>query len=113
MNASPAGMPEGRRAVIAATIGLSPIWLVIVLAIVAPTFMAPMGDPMVSIAGIPAGLVILGGAFVMALAGAFVIWRSESALVRAATFAVLTCPALLFVVFGPATVLIVENLGAT
>jgi hypothetical protein len=114
MNAAPdPGRSAGRRAVIAATIGLSPIWVAIVLTLVAPAFMAPMGDAKVSIAGFPAGQVILGGAFVMAIAGAFVIWRGTSAVVRAAAFVLLTFPAILFVVFGPATVLILENLGAS
>jgi tight adherence protein B len=52
-----------------------PIGLIAVLAIIAPSFMAPMLDPAVSILGIPAGLILMAFGGLMMFFGFIFIRR--------------------------------------
>jgi tight adherence protein B len=54
-------------------VALLPIGLVALLTLIAPTFMAPMLDPEVNVAGIPTGMILLGfGGFMMFIGFMFI-----------------------------------------
>jgi tight adherence protein B len=50
-------------------VGLLPFGLAGFIFLAAPTFFDPMWDPKVSVAGLPAGIIILGAGFLMMMIG--------------------------------------------
>jgi len=87
---------------------LSPLVLWIALLIMAPGFTDPLYTNPPGILGLPAGLVLVGLALVLAVVGAVIVWRSRSSTVQALAIGLLTIPALLLIGLGP---LIVDALG--
>ena len=85
-----------------------PLWLGPIIYLLSPTFFAP--DP--ELLGIPRSLVMTVGAMSWALIGLGIIWDARSWLVDVLTLVVFTIPAMLFMIIGPAIILIVQNLGA-
>jgi hypothetical protein len=83
---------------------LSPVVLWVVLLLLAPGFTDPLYANPPGIAGLPAGLVLMGTAFVLAAVGAIVVWRSRSSTVQALAIGLLTIPALLLIGLGPSII---------
>jgi hypothetical protein len=107
------GADDGRTLALQAgiVVALVPVALLVVLLVVAPSFLEPMVDPDVAIAGIPAGLVILGLALALTVLGFVVIARwSRSALNILGNIVILVATAV--IVLGPAIVLVIKNLGS-
>lgn len=90
----------------------SPLVLWIVLLLMAPGFTDPLYGNPPGILGLPAGLVLVGLAVVLAVVGAVVVWRSRSSTLRALAIGLLTIPSLLLIGLGPAIVLALQNLSA-
>jgi hypothetical protein len=90
-------------------VGLSPLWLLVLAAIWSPAFLDPLWTNEVAIAGLPAGVAVLGAIGLLTVAGTLVIWRARSRAVLAAGMIVLTFPALWLVILGPSIVLVLEN----
>lgn len=92
------------------TVALLPVVLFIVLLVMAPAFVEPLFDPAVSIAGMPAGWIMLGvGAGLVGL-GALLIARARG-LGRVVVGDVVAMLALAIVIVGPAVILVIKNLG--
>ena len=89
-------------------VGAIPLWLGLLLHLMSPTFFGPRPE----LLGLPASLVMMVGAMSWALIGLGVIWDARSWLVDALSLVVFTIPAMLFMILGPAIILIVQNLGA-
>lgn len=104
---------KGRSSLVGLILGLSPVWLGVFLAFAAPTFIEPFGRQDVAIAGLPLGVVLSVVSLVLAVSGAIVIWKARSTTVVAAALVLLTFPALMLVLMGPAVILILENLGGS
>jgi hypothetical protein len=90
---------------------LSPVLLWVVLLLTAPGFTDPLYTNPPEILGLPAGLVLVGVAFVLAVVGAVIVWRSRSRTVHALAIGLLTIPALLLIGLGPSIVGVLENLS--
>ena len=89
-------------------IGAIPLWLGPLLYLISPTFFGPKPE----LLGLPTSLVMLVGAMSWALIGLGIIWDARAWVVDALALVVFTIPALLFMIIGPAILLIVQNLGA-
>lgn len=83
---------------------LSPVVLWAALVLIAPGFTDPLYANPPGILGLPAGLVLAGMAFALAVVGAVVVWRSRSSTVQALAIGLLTIPALLLIGLGPSIV---------
>ena len=85
-----------------------PLWLGPVIYLMSPTFFSPNPE----LLGIPQALVMTVGGMSWALIGLGIIWDARSWLVDVLTLVVFTIPAMLFMILGPAIILIVHNFGA-
>jgi hypothetical protein len=92
-------------------ISLLPVGLFLVLALLVPSFVEPIFLNPPAIAGLPMGLVIVGGALAWSLLGLAIMVAATSPLVRLFASVVFTLPALFAVILGPAVVLIASNLA--
>jgi hypothetical protein len=92
-------------------VALVPVALSIALLVLAPGFVEPLFDPAVAIAGMPAGLVMLGLASLLAGVGLLVVVRARGTgtIVLGDVVAML---ALAIVILGPAVVVVIKNLGS-
>lgn len=93
----------------AIVVGLSPLWLIVVAFFWSPAFLDPLRTDRVAIAGLPAGVAVLGAIGLLTVAGTLVIWRARSRAVLAGAMLGLTFPALWLVILGPAIVLVLTN----
>lgn len=91
-------------------VGLVPVWLQLVIAIASPKFSASVFDNPPGIAGLPAGVLLLALAMVWTLIGAVVLHKRRSTAGVIGALLVFVAPATLVVLFGPALVLIIQNL---
>jgi hypothetical protein len=81
------------------------------LAVAASGFMDPIYANPPAIAGLPVGIVILGGAFLLAGLGVLVADRTRSDLVAILAFLFLSCPAMAVIILASPIVLAVQNLA--
>ena len=99
--------------VLAVTVGLSPIWVAVVTYLFAPR---GFGGGLLTEAGARAALggqmIVLALVGLLALAGTVTLWRARSRTVVAGAVILLTVPALILLIFSPAFVLILMNLGS-
>ncbi len=94
-------------------IGFAPLVLLVFLAVAAPSFLAPLFDTSVTTtANLPLGWLLLGIAVLFMAGGILVMRAFPSALGVALGMLVFTFPSLVIILFGPAMVLIAENLAA-
>jgi hypothetical protein len=101
----------GRNTRLAITIGLFPLWLIVILAIVSNSIFDPLATDEVRILGVPIGIAILGAIGLLTIAGTLVIWRARSRTDLGVAMALLTMPAAALVILGPAIALIATNLS--
>jgi hypothetical protein len=92
-------------------VSLTPLWLLIVLSVASPSFFQPMFAKPPEIEGVPLGLVFTGIAMVWMLLGTVLIWDARSQVVQSLVLLLFTIPATVLVVFTPAVILIMQNLG--
>ena len=116
--ASPVGAPEQpsvRRVAVprrvAILVGLIPLWLIVVLSVFAPGFMDPLYANPPGIAGLPAGMVLMGVAIAWMAVGVALIAVAHSVRVQLAAYLIFAVPAVMLILFGPATILIIQNLA--
>ena len=103
--------PSTRRSRVFVVLTTLPFVLWVALSILAPGFMDPIYANPPAIAGIPAGIVILGGAFLLAGLGVLIADRTRSDLVALLAFLFLSIPAMVVIILLPAIILIVQNLA--
>ena len=82
-----------------------PLWLGPLIYLMSPTYFGPKPE----LLGLPQALVMTVGAISWALIGLGIIWDARSWLVDALTLVVFTIPAMLFMILGPAIILIIQN----
>lgn len=92
-------------------LALLPAWIVLFVSVVAPRGFGPMVENPPGIGGMPAGVVLGGFAVLLTTLGVLVVRRATSPLVLSLSFALLTIPAVVIVILGPAIILLVQNLG--
>ena len=107
--APPARDTSGSRTRV--VLGLLPLWLLVVLQLAVPGYMDMLFENPPAIAGLPAGVVGMGVALTWMACGVVVLTRTSNAVAVASTFLVFTVPAAILLAFGPATVLVVQNLA--
>jgi hypothetical protein len=90
---------------------LSPVVLWVALLLMAPGFTDPLYTNPPGVLGLPAGLVLVGLALILAVVAVVVVWRSRSPMVQALAIGLLTIPALLLIGLGPSIILAVQNLS--
>jgi hypothetical protein len=103
---------DGRNRVLAATIGLSPLWFALVAWLSAPSVGGGIYQPTQAeiLAAQQARLVLFAIVGLMTVAGARILWRAERKAVAIRAIVLLIVPATLIYVFGPAFLLIFRNM---
>jgi hypothetical protein len=96
---------------VVAGIAAAPVFLWLALWIVAPGFMDPVFANPPAMLGLPAGVVIIAFAEVLALIGWLVARRAPTLGVALAALAFLTIPALVLIVMAPAVILSILELA--
>lgn len=92
-------------------LALLPLWLfLIVSAAQGPSVGGPFGKPP-EFLGLPLGAWVAALVVGWTLAGLALIWNARSPLRSAAAILVFTIPATFVMFFGPAVILILQNLG--
>jgi len=89
-------------------VALTPLWLALLPFLSTSMFGGGIGSGTVNLVGIPAGIVFMIAAGILTLAG---LWAVRSWTRPWAGLVLFTIPATLIVVFAPAVILILENLG--
>ena len=109
--ARPPAKPEPPLPVTWIVLALLPFWLLLVLAIAAPKFLAVLLDEPPSLLGLPLGVVLVAAGLAWALVGAIAVTVVSSSFARTAVLVVTMLPALFAVIFSPAIVIVVEALA--
>jgi hypothetical protein len=115
--ASPVGAPDKRANVPVrpsaspwVAIGLLPLWTLLVVAILAPKYLAAAFLNPPGMLGLPFGVVAMGGGIVWATFGVALMANTSSIALRTLSLILFTIPATLLVLLCPAFVLILLNL---
>jgi hypothetical protein len=105
---------NGRNRVLAIGAGLSPLWLLALVNLMAPHCCSAMYQPTAAqiLAAQLTQLATFGLAAVLMVAGMVVIWRARSTRAVIGAYLLLTIPSVFVLVFAPAFVIILGNLTA-
>lgn len=104
---------HGRNRALAATVGLSPIWVAVVTYLLAPRgFGGGLHSEAEARAALVGQMIVFALVGLLALAGTVTMWRARSRTVLAGAVILLTVPALVLLIFSPAFVLLLRNLGS-
>ena len=104
--------PTASRSGARVLLGLLPLWVLIIVTLVAPGFMDPLFANPPSVAGLPAGVFIIAVAMTLMLAGVLLLRWSESDLTTVVAFLFFMIPALALIFIGPALILALTYLPA-
>jgi hypothetical protein len=91
-------------------LGLLPLWTLLFMLIASPGSMDPLITNRPSVAGLPAGILLVGVALAVMAIGVVALRRASSTRSMLLAFLGLTVPAAAFMVVGPALMLIVQNM---
>lgn len=100
-----------RPGLVSRIFALTPLWVLLAVPIVSPTYFDPMFGEYPTILGINLGLVVTAVALGWMLIGLGILWNAKTLPVEALVYAVFTIPATMMVIFTPALVLILLNTG--
>jgi len=89
----------------------TPVWFWVIANVAAPRFSEPMVVQPPGILGIPLGVVLAGLVGFWMLLGVLVLWRARSRRVAALAYTIFTAPATVVLIYGPALILILQNLA--
>lgn len=92
-------------------VGLLPVWVLVFFSLAVPGYMDPMYANPPSIAGLPAGVVLIAAALLLTIVGVEITRRVESELAVASVWLLVTMPATALILLGPGAILMVLNLG--
>jgi hypothetical protein len=92
-------------------IALLPVWLFLVLLVIAPSFVNAIYLDPPAMLGVPFGVVLVAAGLAWCLLGAIVIATSSSNAIRLIASVVFTLPAMFVVILGPAVARILSNLA--
>jgi hypothetical protein len=101
---------QSRRANL--VVALSPLIVGLILLLVPARFFDPMFSKPPDILGVPLGFVLLVIAAAWAAIGVAIVWRVRSSIALLLALVLFAAPAMIVVIFGPAIILIMQNLGA-
>ena len=103
---------DGDNRVLALTLGLSPIWLAAFAYLTSSPSSGGISPPSApaQVAGLPIWMLLWAVAAAMTIAGAIVIWRARTPRTVLAAFALLTIPAVVLALLGPAFVVVFRSL---
>ena len=100
-----------RTAFLGGFVGGIPLLIAAWSIVAAPTFFDPMGYRRPELFGIPVQLIVMAFAVAWGAIGGYVVGTSRSPWVLPVVLLVFTLPACLAIIFGPAVILILQNLG--
>jgi hypothetical protein len=92
-------------------VAFTPLWVLVIASLTARSFFPGMVSTPPEIYGIPLGVVVEAIAMVWMLLGVVLIWDARTRWSEMLTLLLFTVPATFIVVFTPAVVLILQNLG--
>jgi len=92
-------------------VALTPFWALLLFLAQWPGFLDPLFEVPPGIAGMPAGSILLAAVVLWTLFGAWVMRARTSSIGVLLTLLVFPLPATIVILFGPALILIVQNLG--
>jgi hypothetical protein len=92
--------------------GLTPLIVYVALSVIAPGFLGPIYDPVVSVVGVPLGVLVAVAAMACMGLGLLALRAWESPGGTAAALLLFTLPATVAVILGPAVVLVLVGLVA-
>jgi hypothetical protein len=90
---------------------LTPLWLFLIAQLLPGGFSRPLFSKPPEMIGLPFGVILGALATGWMLLGLVLVWNSRSRLTDLLALVVFTVPATLFVIFGPAVILIMQNLS--
>ncbi|HEV8697720.1 MAG TPA: hypothetical protein VGQ89_08510 [Candidatus Limnocylindrales bacterium] len=91
-------------------LGLLPLWILLIRLIAFPESMDPVTANPPAVAGLPAGVILVGVALAVMAIGIEVVRRASSNRSALLAFVGLTLPSAAVVVVAPALILIVQNM---
>jgi hypothetical protein len=100
-----------RSGILSRALSFLPLAVLVAMTFFAPRFSEPMFGKPPDVLGIPLGVVFQGLAMLWMLWGVLVVWRARSRLVESLGLMLFTIPATVAVVYGPAIILILQNLN--
>ena len=100
-------LPDDVRRVL---IGLLPLWILTVELIAFPQYLETIGENPPAVAGLPAGILLVGAAVAVMVIGVVALRRASSTRSTLLAFLGLTVPAAAVIVVAPALVRIVLNM---
>lgn len=96
------------RRILRVLVGLLPLWILVLLMAV-PASRDAIGANPPSVAGLPAGIVLVAAALVVMAIGVEVLRRTSSTTATVLALAFLTIPSALLMVVAPTLILIVQS----
>jgi hypothetical protein len=103
--------PRSRAGSLATLCAAMPLVLLVGLAAIAPGFLDPMFANPPAVLGLPAGMILLGLVVVLGVVGVAAVWHTSSPAVALIPIVLLSVPAIVLVILGPAMILIIQNLA--
>jgi hypothetical protein len=94
-------------------LGLLPLWILLFELIAFPGSVDPLGDNPPAVAGLPAGVLLVGAALAVMAIGIVALRRASSTRSALLAFLGLTVPAATVMVVSPALVFMTQNFGWT
>ena len=109
----PVRASKGRTSTTRGWVAIAAVPLILygVLMVAAPGFMDPFFSNPPSIAGLPAGIVVLSVALGLTALGLLIVATARTDVTRLLAIALLAMPAVALILFGPAAILIIQNLA--
>jgi hypothetical protein len=104
-------VPPARSRVAVRAVALTPLWVSVVLFVAQGTFWKQFFGSPPEMIGMPLGfwMVVLAAGWM--LIGAALIWNAQSRVLETVVLLVFTIPATIFLILGPAVILILQNLS--
>ena len=99
-----------RTALLGRFVGGIPLMVAAWSFVAAPTFFSPMGHRDPDLFGVPVQLIVMAFAVAWGAIGGYVVGTRRSPWVLPVVLLVFTLPACLAIIFGPAFILILQNL---
>jgi hypothetical protein len=93
-------------------LGLLPLWILLIRLIADPWSMFPVRSNPSAVAGLPAGILLIGAALAVMAIGVVALRRASSTRSELLAFLGMTVPAAALMVLAPALGLIIENMAA-
>jgi hypothetical protein len=92
-------------------LGLLPAWILLIQLLASPSTIEPLGANPPSIAGLPAGILLVVVALVLAAIGVLGLRRSSSTKSMVLWLSFFTLPSIALVLLAPAAILLVQLLA--